>query len=144
MPHYLANIINFPTTIFIYILAGHFSMTKEVPKFGEKEVIQFTGVSDLSAEDQAIVHTITTEHYEKIKRDLHNLTNMTVHVKCYEKDGNRKKYSLNVKVMAPTKEFNSSNADDWELSKALHEAFINIRNQIQHRLHSNTSRPDRE
>lgn len=118
-------------------------MTKDVPKFGEKEVIQFIGVSDLPAEEQAIVHQLTTEHYEKIKRKLHNLTNMTVHVKCYDKEGDRKKYSLHVKVMAPTKEFNSTKADDWELPRAVHKAFNDIDAQIKHRLHNDTSRPGR-
>jgi hypothetical protein len=118
-------------------------MTKDVPKFGEKEVIQFVGVSSLPADEQEIVHRLTTEHYEKIKRDLRNITNMTVHIKCYEKEGNRKKYSMHVKVVAPTREFNSTKADDWELSRALHKAFNDIRSQIQHRMHSDTSRPDR-
>jgi len=118
-------------------------MTKDVPKFGTKEVIQFVGVSDLSAEEQEVIQRLTTENYEKIKRDVHNLTNMTVHVKCYAKEGNRKKYSLHVKVAVPTKEFNSSNADDWELARALHKAFNDIRNQIRHRLHSDVGRPER-
>jgi len=118
-------------------------MTKEVPKFGEKEVIQFIGVSDLLAEEQAVIHQLTTEHYEKIKRKLHNVTNMSVHVKCYQKEGDRKKYSLHVRVNAPTKEFNSSNADDWELPRVLHKAFEDIEHQIQHRMHTDTTRPDR-
>ncbi len=119
-------------------------MTKEVPKFGEHEVIQFIGVSDLPAEEQAVVNTLTTEGYEKIKRKLHNIVNMSVHVKCYQKEGNKKKYSLHVKVAAPTQVFDSSNADDWELPRAVHKAFNDIMNQIQHKMHTDVSRPDRE
>lgn len=107
------------------------------------EVIQFVGVSDLSAEEQATIQSITTEQFEKIKRELHNLTNMTVHVKCYEKDGSRKKYSMHVKVMAPTHLFDSSNADDWELPRALRKAFDDILHQIQHRMHTDSTRPTR-
>lgn len=118
-------------------------MTKDVPKFGEQEVIQFVGVSELDAAEQAIVNSLVTENYEKIKRKLHNIVNMTVHVKCYQKEGNRKKYSLNIKVSAPTKTFDSNMADDWELPRALHKAFDNITHQIEHRLHSDTTRPDR-
>ncbi len=109
----------------------------------EAEVIQFVGVSVLSAEEQEVVQRLTTENYEKIKRELHNLTSMTVHVKCYEKEGNRKKYSMHVKVIAPTHVFDSSNADDWELPRALHKAFTDIKHQIQHRLHTDSTRPDR-
>ncbi len=107
------------------------------------EVIQFVGVSELSAEEQATIQTITTEQFEKIKRDLQNITNMTVHVKFYQKGGEKKKYSMHVKVAAPTHVFDSSNADDWELPRALHKAFEDIRHQIQHRLHTDRTRPDR-
>jgi len=118
-------------------------MTKDVPKFGEKEVIRFIGVSDLPAEEQAIVQDVTTQHYEKIKRKLQNITDMTVHVKCYAKDGDRKKYSLHVAVAAPTKVFNSSNAEDWELPRVLHKAFNDIDAQVVHHFHTDTTRPDR-
>ncbi len=115
-------------------------MAKPIP---ETEVIQFVGVSDLPAEEQEVVQRLTTEHYEKIKRKLHNLTNMTVHVKCYQKEGNRKKYSMHVKVVAPTQIFDSSNADDWELPRALHKAFTDIKHQIEHKMHTDVTRPDR-
>ncbi len=118
-------------------------MEKEVPKFGVQEVIQFVGVSELSAEEQSIVNTITTEYFAKIKRKLHNITNMIVHIKCYEKEGGRKKYSMHIKVSAPTHMFDSSDADDWELPRALHKAFEDIEHQIQHRMHTDVTRPDR-
>ena len=118
-------------------------MPKKVPKFGVQEVIRFVGVSSLPAEEQATIQTLTTENYEKIKRDLHNITNMTVHIKCYEKEGGRKKYSMHVRVTAPTCVFESCKADDWELPRALHKAFNDIRSQIRHRMHSDSSRPDR-
>ncbi len=107
------------------------------------EVIQFVGVSDLSSEEQATINTITTEQFEKIKRELHNITNMTVHVKCYQKGGDKKKYSMHVKVVAPTHVFDSSNADDWELPRAIRKAFDDVLHQIQHRLHTDVTRPDR-
>lgn len=118
-------------------------MKKEVPKFGAKEVIQFVGVSELPAEEQATIQTLTTEYFEKIKRKLHNITNMTVHVKSYEKEGGRRKYSMHVKVTAPTQIFDSSNADDWELPRALHKSFADILHQIQHKMHTDVTRPDR-
>ncbi|MBW2969741.1 hypothetical protein KY319_01330 [Candidatus Woesearchaeota archaeon] len=118
-------------------------MPKEVPKFGAREVIKFVGVSQLPAEEQATVQTLTTEYYEKIKRKLHNIVNMTVHVKCYQKEGDRRKYSMHVKVAAPTQIFDSSNADDWELPRALHKSFTDILHQIQHKMHTDVTRPDR-
>jgi len=106
------------------------------------EVIQFVGVSDLKVDEQQTVQTLSEEYYDKIKRQLNNVTNMTVHVKCYDTTGARKKYSINVKVAAPTIIFSSDRADDWELPRALHEGFQSIQNQITHKLHTDTTRPD--
>lgn len=107
-----------------------------------KEVIQYIGVSSLPAEDQDVVNKITTENYEKIKRDLQNLTSLVVHLKIYEKEGDRKKYSLHLRVDSPTKlNFASTKADDWELPRVFHKAFDDVRAQIRHRLHSDITRP---
>lgn len=106
------------------------------------EVIQFVGVSELSADEQSTISALSTEYFNKIKRELHNITNLTVHVKCYQKEGSRKKYSMHVKVSAPTQIFDSSKNDDWELPKALHMAFTSILHQIQHKLHTDRTRPD--
>jgi hypothetical protein len=116
-------------------------MPKEVPKFGVKEVVRFVGLNDLSSEEQVTVYQLTTENYEKIKRDLNNITNLVVHIKSYDKTGHRKKYSLHVHCIAPTHVFESCNADDWELPRALHKAFEDIRHQIAHKMHSDVTRP---
>ncbi|RJQ19362.1 hypothetical protein C4580_05495 [Candidatus Woesearchaeota archaeon] len=106
------------------------------------ELIQYIGVSALSPEEQDTVNTIATEHYEKIKRGVHNDTSLVVHVKTHNAEGNRKKYSMHVRVITPTKQqFDSSNADDWELPRALHKAFEDVQNQIRHKLHTDTTRP---
>ncbi len=129
--------------MFKYTRLHEFIMPKKVPKFGVQEVIKFVGVSSLPAAEQATVQTLSTENYEKIKRDLRNIANMTVHIKCYEKEGGRKKYSMHVRVSAPTFVFESCKADDWDLPRALHKAFNDIRSQIRHRMHSDSTRPDR-
>lgn len=118
-------------------------MAKEVPKFGPQEVIQLVGVNKLPAEEQAVVQEITTSEYEKVKRDMHNLTDLVVHVKTYEKDGGRKKYSLHVRVNAPSVMFESSRSDDWDLRRAMHKAFEDVKNQVKHKFHSDRTRPDR-
>ncbi|MEM4282119.1 MAG: hypothetical protein QXU88_00500 [Candidatus Woesearchaeota archaeon] len=116
-------------------------MPKEVPKFGVKEVLQFVGIRELEPEEQEVLHRLSTEYYEKIKRDLPNLIGVTVHVKCYEKEGRRKKYSLHVRVGAPTKVIESCNADDWEFSRAIHKAFKDVRQQIVHIFRTDVTRP---
>ena len=104
------------------------------------EVIQFIGVSDLKEEEQAIVNALSTEYYEKIKVALHNLTSMAVHVKTQNdeadegKEKKRKKFSIKVRVIAPTHVFESTHASDWDLARTLHKAFKNIEHEIEHKL----------
>ncbi|MBI4146651.1 hypothetical protein HY489_04925 [Candidatus Woesearchaeota archaeon] len=108
----------------------------------KEEIIQFVGVSSLAPSEQEVVQILTTEYFDKIKRAVHNMTNLTVHVKAHNAEGNRKKYSLHVRVQVPTKNtFESCNADDWELPRAVHKAFEDVQSQIRHKLHTDITRP---
>lgn len=111
------------------------------PHAPHKDTIQYIGVSDLTEQEKAIVNTIVTDEFSKIKRKLNNITDITVHVKTYTKEGSKKKYSMHLKVAAPTHVFDSSNQDDWDLATALHKAFESVRNQITHKFHNDVTRP---
>ena len=104
-----------------------------------KEIIQFTGLKDLNDDEKEILNTLSTEYYQKFKRELKNLTSMGVHVKIYTKGGKTKKYSLHVKVIAPTKIFESEKAADWDFARTLHKAFKDLEKQIVKGLRSDTS-----
>jgi len=119
-------------------------MPKEIPKFGTHEIIQFVGVHDLDPDEQMLVNKIATENYEKIKRELHNVTNMVVHIKCYEKEGGKKKYSLHVRAIYPSRVIESCKSHDFDLARALHKSFDDIKEQIKHHFHSDRTRPDAE
>ncbi|MBW3019510.1 hypothetical protein KY329_04990 [Candidatus Woesearchaeota archaeon] len=105
--------------------------------------IQFTGVSDLDAAEQDTVQVLSREYYDKIKRQLQNVVNISVHVKRYKLEGERNKYSVHVKVAAPMQIFAADHAHFWELPAAIHAAFQDIQNQITHRLHTDVTKPDR-
>ena len=112
--------------------------------FMEKDgIIQFVGVNELTPEEQETIQQITTENYEKIATSLQNLTDLVVHVKTYNDEGKRKKYSFHIRCIAPTVIFESKKGFDWELARSLHKAFHDIIHQIEHKLHVNSSRPDR-
>lgn len=106
------------------------------------ELIQFIGLNELTPDEQKIIKTISQDSHDKIRRKLNNITNMSVHVKAYSKEGSKKKYSMHVKVAAPTHVFDSSNMEDWDLPTAMHMAIESILHQIQHRLHNDRTRPD--
>ncbi|MEM4246820.1 MAG: hypothetical protein QXR48_04135 [Candidatus Woesearchaeota archaeon] len=114
-------------------------MTKIVPKFGTHELIQFVGVNELDAEQQALVSKLSTENFEKFTRLLKNIEQMTVHIKSYEQEGQRKKFSLHVRLKAPTMAIiESCKSHDFDLARALHKAFDDIRAQIEHKFHTGT------
>lgn len=107
----------------------------------DKEVIQFVGVSDLAPEEQDIVNKLSTEYFGKIKRSVKNITSLLVHVKLYDTDGTRKKYSVHAKAISPAGTFTSEHAADWDLARAVHMSFKNLENEIKHKLHSDDQHP---
>ena len=68
----------------------------------------------------------------KIKRKLHNITSLKVHLKTHKKEGARHKYSIHIQAIAPTIHFESSNATDYDLASACHKAFKDLEFQIPH------------
>ncbi len=114
-------------------------MAKIVPKFGTHELIQFIGVNELNAEEQALVSKLSTENFEKFTRLLKNIEQMVVHIKSYEQEGRKKKFSLHVRLKAPTMAvIESCKSHDFDLARALHKAFDDIRAQIEHKFHTGT------
>ncbi|MBD3303594.1 hypothetical protein GF343_00450 [Candidatus Woesearchaeota archaeon] len=109
-------------------------------KYPENEIIQFVGVHDLEPMEQETVQKLTTENYQKIKRDLKAATSMRVHIKTYKKEGDKKKYSIHILIAYPGKVIESCRAHDFELPRALHKAFNDIKEQINHTFHSDTTR----
>ncbi len=118
-------------------------MAKEVPKFGSNEVIQFTGLKELSPEEQLTVNQICTESYEKLRKKLNNVTSLSVHIKCHSKSGSKKKYSFHLRCIAPTGIIESDKSYDWDLARAVHMAFEGLNNQIQHKFKTEVTHKSR-
>jgi len=100
------------------------------------EPIQIIGIKDLDEMEIEAVNRLANRYYGKIQREIKNLTSLAIHIKSYEKEGREKKYSIHVKVMAPTRIFVSTKAHDWDLNKALHMSFRDVIREIKHRLHT--------
>jgi len=99
------------------------------------EPIQFIGLNELEEVDQEMVQTLATEYYDKIQRELKNVTSLVIHIKSSAKEGHRHRYEVTVRAEAPTKIFESSKGKqttDWDLASALHHAFKSVVTQIQH------------
>lgn len=99
------------------------------------ETIQIIGIDELNDEDTGLVNTLANEYYGKIQRGLKSITSISLHIKQHSKTGNKHKSDIRVKVIAPTKIFESQESD-WDLARTLHKVFRNIERQIEHRLKS--------
>lgn len=124
-------------------MAGGLPPDAPGPDLGAEEVIQFVGLRELKEDEQDTVRAMCEEYYPKVKQKLHNITSLKFHIKCYQKEGDRKKYSVNLQVDSPTKlRIDSTKAHDWELKTAIHKAFQDVIHQIDNRLHTDTTRPN--
>jgi len=100
------------------------------------EPIQIIGIKDLDEMEVDAVNRLANRYYSKIQREIKNLTSLAIHIKSYDKEGREKKYSIHVKVMAPTRIFVSTKAVGWNLETALHKSFRDVIREIQHSLHT--------
>jgi len=105
--------------------------------------VQFIGLDELSERGIAHIKELAHHYHEKIERALNNPTSLTVHVKRYNKEGTRAKYSVHAKAVAATHVFYSTKAHDWDIARTLHKAFKDLENQIEHRLHTSDQKPKR-
>jgi hypothetical protein len=76
---------------------------------------------------------LVIDYETKIKRKLKTDAEIIVHIKAYGK-GKKKKFKISVEIVGTSK-FGST-ADDYDLAKAVHEAFNRILGEIEHRFHS--------
>ena len=104
MQHYIKNYLNDPLL------------------FHLMEIIQFKGLKELGDGEKEILNEISTEYYPKIKKKLHNTASVEVHLKAHSKQDSKKKYSVHIKVIAPTHIFESE-GDDWDLVRTLRKAY---------------------
>ncbi len=100
------------------------------------EPIQIIGIKDLDDMEVDAVNRLANRYFTRIYREIKKIRSLAIHIKSYDKEGRQRKYSVHVKLIAPTRIFVSTKADDWNLEKALHESFRDIIRQLQHSLHT--------
>ncbi len=98
------------------------------------ENIKIIGIKDLNEDELEVVKGLANEYYEKIKRVIKNIDLITIHVKTFDTTGERKRYEIKLKVIAPTKSFDAQSSE-WDLTKAVHIVFNEMQKVIEHRFH---------
>ena len=97
--------------------------------------IEIINIENLNGKERKIATKLSNEYYSKIQRLIKTPLSLRIHIKEYEKEGKRKKYSINIEAVGSGKEFDSSSWD-WDFARAIHKAMIKIENEIEHRFHS--------
>ncbi|MBN1644892.1 hypothetical protein JW851_02540 [Candidatus Woesearchaeota archaeon] len=101
----------------------------------DSDILQFVGLKTLEPMEQELVQRISTENFEKIRRMLKNITKVKVQIKTYEKQGKRKKYSIHLQARAPGGPLDVDRAQDFDLARAIHKGFADLKGLIEHRMH---------
>lgn len=101
----------------------------------ESDMIQFVGLKDLEPMEQELVQRISTENFEKIKRMLSNITKLKIQIKTHKKQGKRKKYSIHLQARVPGGPLDVDKSQDYDLARAIHKGFADIKGMIEHRIH---------
>ena len=94
--------------------------------------ITYKGLKKLDPFDISTIQTLVERYFPKIERHFSNAS-LTVDVKKAAKEGRRARYTILLRVTAPNKVILSAEHTDWELQRAIHRAFDNIKSEARHR-----------
>ena len=97
-----------------------------------EQKITYKGLKKLDSFDISTVQTLVERNFPKIERHFDNAT-LTVDIKKASKTGNRSRYTVLLRVTAPTKTILKAEHTDWELQRAIHRAFDNIKSEARHK-----------
>ncbi len=98
------------------------------------ESIQINGIELLNSQERKIADKLYKEYYLKIQRQIKNVISLKVYIREHEKEGLRRKLSINLELVYPGKTFKVK-AYDWDLARAIHKALNKLINEIEHKLH---------
>ena len=89
---------------------------------------------DLKEEDKRAIYKILENDLKKVIRMV-EIEEIDVHVKVYNKQGGKRKFSAHLRASISEKVFESDDSD-WDLNKVLHSAINKLKNELEKKLHS--------
>ena len=96
-----------------------------------EEHIQYIGLNELDPVEQEMVKKLVDEYSYKVKRLLHNITSIVLHIKCHSKGGKRERIEISLRAIAPTRIFEVGKTEDWDLARAVHKAFKDLISEVE-------------
>ena len=97
-------------------------------------LIETKGFDVLENLEKTDFERLVSDYSKKIQRRLKNIEALSFHLKEYNKEGNRKKFSIHVRVTGPFKTFEAS-SDDWDFNRTVHQVFQKLENEIESTFH---------
>jgi len=93
--------------------------------------VEITNAEILTETEKKIVEKLLNEYESKFQREIKTLERLKIEFKEYDKEGKKKKYSINSQIIFSGKIFTSSSWD-WDLARAIHKAMKKIETEIEH------------
>ena len=94
--------------------------------------VQTVGFDQLSKEDMSHFESLFNNHFKKIQRKIKDAETFVFHLKEYEKEGKRMKFSLHSRIIWGNKMI-EANAFDWEFNKTVNKVFNKLEQEIEHK-----------
>lgn len=98
--------------------------------------IKVNGIELLDEKEKEAATRLLNEYIPKIERLLKKEFVLEVYFKEHEKDGKRKKYSIDAKAVSSTNVIFSVSGFDWDFARTLHKVMNKLQTEIEHRFHS--------
>lgn len=104
--------------------------------------VRYVGLEDLGLDsfEQRQVESAVQKHLDKIAYHVKNEYELTIHLKAYQQAGERKKYSVNLKIAYPGATVTASKGS-WELVTAIHESFRALDTQLRSKYAARDEQP---
>ena len=97
------------------------------------EKLQFIGTDDLDGEEMITLTKLAKKYHENAEKMTKTELGMSVHVKTYQKENSKKKYSVTGKIVGAPTLFRASSSG-WKLNDCMHKVGLRLEHEIEHRI----------
>jgi len=96
--------------------------------------IQFIGLHEVkNLEDYNKIQEIAAKNYDELSKRIDNIAGLSIHIKVYNKEGRKQKYSVHAKIATPGQLFVSGKSRSrsyWNAKEAVEEALNHLKREI--------------
>jgi hypothetical protein len=98
--------------------------------------IKYVGLDEagLDGFESRKLHDTLAHYAERLERIVHNTVELVTHLKAYDKAGERRKFSVHLRMTYPGATIVSDKKDDWNALTAVQRSLDALEEQVKHRL----------